>query len=88
MILGTFKSQSDPDVEYNVSEGTFGEMVCNCPGFENHQTCWHVNKVWAKKELDKFRQKKAELNRGKLPDFKKLQEEQWAYIQARKDHYV
>lgn len=59
-----FQSRSNPDKDYLVQNGSAG-LWCDCPGFQNHENCWHVQKAWGQMEYERMLAKKVEINQIK-----------------------
>lgn len=38
-------SRTRPDIEYRVTEGIDGALVCTCAGWEFRYHCWHIEAV-------------------------------------------
>lgn len=50
----TFRSSRDYNVVYTVRDSSAG-LYCDCPGFQNRESCWHVNHAWGILEYERFR---------------------------------
>jgi hypothetical protein len=44
VVLGSFESASRPGTFYTQMRHGDGRISCDCPGYVNHEHCWHEKK--------------------------------------------
>jgi hypothetical protein len=77
-------SSRNPEVVWTIRENDKGEIICDCPACFHGGECRHMQDIRGAKEYHRMLQVKHEISDIRIPDKKKLIEEQWEYVLCQK----